>query len=294
VEDPWKHVYLDRWGGGDSYFTELDPTDHNTIYYEHQFGDLRRKNMKTGETKSIMPKAQDGEPRLRRNWMAPYIISHYDPRTLHYGAHKMFKSLDRGDSWQCISPDLTTNPGKDKQGNVPYGTLTTISESRIKQGLIYVGTDDGNVQVTTDGGKSWTLIKSGLPPKWISRVVASRYEKGTVYVSLTGYREDDFEKYLYMSTDFGQTWSSIASNLPAESVNVVREDPKKEQILYVGTDMGVYVSINQGKSWHSLCNHLPTTPVHDLVIHPREDEMVIGTHGRSCFILDVKPIQNRK
>ena len=294
VEDPWKHVYLDRWGGGDSYFTELDPTDHNTIYYEHQFGDLRRKNMKTGETKSIMPKAKEGEPRLRRNWMTPYIISHYDPRTLYCGAHKMFKSLDRGDSWQCISQDLTTNPGKDKQGNVPYGTLTTISESRIKQGLIYVGTDDGNVQVTRDGGRSWVLVKSGLPPKWVSRVVASRHEKGTVYVSLTGYREDDFEKYLYMSTDFGQTWSSIASNLPAESINVVREDPKKEQILYVGTDMGVYVSINQGKSWHSLCNHLPTTPVHDLVIHPREDEMVIGTHGRSCFVLDVKPIQNRK
>jgi photosystem II stability/assembly factor-like uncharacterized protein len=294
VEDPWKHVYLDRWGGGDSYFTELDPTDLHTIYYEHQFGEFRRKNMITGETKSIKPVAGEGEPRLRRNWMTPYFISHYNPRTLYYGAHKVFKSLDRGDSWEDISPDLTTNPGPEKQGNVPFGTITSLSESPLKQGLIYAGTDDGNVQVTRNDGQSWTLVKSGLPLKWVSRVIASSHELGTVYVSLTGYREDDFERYLYMSTDFGKTWKSIAANLPSESINVVREDPQNKNILYVGTELGVYVSLDRGQIWHSLCNHLPTTPVHDLVIHPRENEMVIGTHGRSCFVLDVKSIQKTR
>ncbi|MFC2166442.1 hypothetical protein ACFLQZ_00580 [Acidobacteriota bacterium] len=294
VEDPWKHIYLDRWGGGDSYFTELDPSDPNTIYYEHQFGEFRRKNMKTGETKSIKPVAEEGEPQLRRNWMTPYFISHYDPKTVYYAAHKLYKSFDRGDSWECISPDLTTNPGPEKQGNVPFGTITSLSESRLKKGLIYAGTDDGNVQVTQDDGKSWTLIKSGLPLKWVSRVIASQHEVGTVFVSFTGYREDDFETYLYMSTDFGKTWTSIAGNLPSESINVVREDPQDKNILYIGTELSVYVSLDRGNIWHSLSNHLPTTPVHDLVIHPRENEMVIGTHGRSCFVLDVKPIQNHK
>jgi len=293
VDDPWQHIYLDRWGGGDSYFTELDPTDPNTIYYEHQFGEFRRKNMQTGETKSIKPRAKEGEPPLRRNWMTPFIISFYNPRAIYYGAHKVFKSLDRGDSWTCISPDLSTNPGPEKQGNVPFGTITSLSESVLKPGLLYAGTDDGNIQITQDDGKHWTLIKAGIPAKWVSRIVASRHEPGTVYVSLTGYREDDFEKYLYISQDFGKAWRSIAGDLPAESINVVREDPHDKNILYVGTDLGAYVSLNQGQNWFSLCNHLPTTPVHDIAIHPRENEMVIGTHGRSCFILDVKPIQKK-
>ncbi|MCJ7580515.1 MAG: hypothetical protein MUP98_08260 [Candidatus Aminicenantes bacterium] len=292
VGDPWKHIYLDRWGGGDSYFTELDPSDPNTIYYEHQFGEFRRKNMKTGETKSIKPVAEEGEPQLRRNWMSPYFLSFFNPQTVYYAAHKVYKSLDRGDTWECISPDLTTNPGPEKQGDVPFGTITSLSESHLKKGLIYAGTDDGNVQVTQDDGESWTLIKSGLPVKWVSRVIASQHEAGTVYVSFTGYREDDFEKYLYMSADFGNTWVSIAGNLPSESINVIREDPQDKNILYVGTELSVYVSLDRGQRWHSLSNHLPTTPVHDLVIHPRENEMVIGTHGRSCFVLDVKPIQN--
>jgi hypothetical protein len=290
VEDPWKHVYLDRWGGGDSYFTYRDPVDHDIIYYEHQFGVLRRKNMKTGETKDIMPRAGEGEPRLRRNWMTPYFISKYDPATLYYAAHKVFKSPDRGDSWTCISPDLTTDPGPEKRGDVPYGTITMLSESPLQKGLIYAGTDDGNVQVTKDDGETWTLVKDGLPPKWVSRVIASQHELGTAYVTLTGYRDDDFEKYVYRSTDFGKTWVSIGGNLPSEGINVIREDPRDKNILYVGTELGVYVTRDGGETWHSLCNHLPTTPVHDLMIHPRDHELVIATHGRSFFVLDIKPI----
>jgi photosystem II stability/assembly factor-like uncharacterized protein len=291
VEDPWKHVYLDRWGGGDSYFTYRDPVDHDIIYYEHQFGVLRRKNMKTGETKDIMPRAEEGEPRLRRNWMTPYLLSRYEPKTLYYAANKVFKSPDRGDSWVCISPDLTTDPGPEKRGNVPYGTITMLSESPLKQGLIYAGTDDGNVQVTEDDGRTWRLVKDGLPPKWVSRVIASQHELGTVYASLTGYREDDFANYVYVSTDFGNTWNSIAGNLPSEGINVIREDPRDKNTLYVGTELGVYITLDSGQTWHSLCNHLPTTPVHDLVVHPRDLDLVIATHGRSCFVLDVKPIK---
>lgn len=192
----------------------------------------------------------------------------------------------------CISPDLTTNPGPEKQGDVPYGTITTISESSFRPGLIYAGTDDGNVQVTKNDGVNWNNVSQGLPDKWVSRVLASRYEEGKVFVSLTGYREDDFEKYLYMSKDYGESWTSISSNLPSESINVIREDPANKNILYVGTDLGVYVSLDDGNKWYSLCNELPTCAVHDLVVHPRENELVIGTHGRSAFILDVGCLQN--
>jgi photosystem II stability/assembly factor-like uncharacterized protein len=287
---------------GGNYFTERDPTDPDVVYYEHQHGVIRRKNMKTGETKDIMPRSPEGEPPLRRNWMTPYIMSHYDPKTLYYGAQKLFKSTDRGDSWVCISPDLSTDSGLERQNtppygglassSIPYGTITTISESPIKPGLIYIGTDDGNVQVTMDEGKTWTLIRKGLPRKWVTRVIVSKFHEGTVYVSLTGYREDDFSTYIYMSADFGHTWASIVSNLPSDPVNVIREDPQKENILYIGTDLGVYASLDKGKSWHSLCLNLPTTPVYDLVVHPRDGELVAGTHGRSIYVMDIKPIQD--
>jgi photosystem II stability/assembly factor-like uncharacterized protein len=219
------------------------------------------------------------------------VISHHNPFTLYYGAHKLFKSINRGDNWTCISPDLTTNPDPEKQGDVPYGTITTISESPLQAGLIYIGTDDGNVQITHDDGLNWTKISDELPEKWVSRVTSSEHELATVYVCFTGYREDDFEKYLYMSTDFGKTWEPIAGNLPSESINVIAEDHRDKDILYVGTDLGVYTTLDRGERWISLCNGLPTTAVHDLVVHPREHELVIGTHGRSTYILDVNDIK---
>jgi photosystem II stability/assembly factor-like uncharacterized protein len=292
IEDPWKSVWIDIWGGGDSFFTLVDPTDPNIIYYEHQFGQLKRKNMKTGETFFIQPRAKKGEPNLRYNWMTPYIISVHNPLTLYYGANKLFKSLDRGDRWKCISPDLSTNPGPDKQGDVPYGAITTISESPLEPGLLFVGTDDGNVHFTRNDGITWKKINNGLPDKWVSRVVASSYEPGIVYVSLTGYRDDDFQTYLYRSSDFGTTWHSLEGNLPAQSINVIRENPHKKNILYTGTDQGgVYVSLDTGKSWQSLCCDLPTIPVHDIAVHQRDNELVIGTHGRGAFVLDTTLVQ---
>jgi hypothetical protein len=290
VVSPWKNVYLDQWGGGDSYFTYPDPTVSSVIYYEHQFGHIIRKNMKTGKAVGIQPKAGKDEPPLRYNWMTPYLISKYEPHTLYYATQKLLKSTDRGDHWVSISPDLTSDPGADKQGNVPYGTITTISESPLKQGLLYAGTDDGNIHFTADDGKNWTKIDQGLPEKWVTRVRASQHNVATVYATLTGYREDDFESYVYLSDDYGKTWKSIKGNLPTESINVIVEDPRSADVLYIGTDLGVYVTLNRGKDWISLCNNLPTSAVHDLALQQRDLELVAGTHGRSIFILDIKSI----
>jgi len=291
IDDPWEYVFLDIWGGGDGFITLADPTDTDKVYFfsGHR---VSLKDMKTGRSKRITPRANPGDPPLRFNWMTPMIISPHDPRTLYYGANKLFKSTNKGTSWTCISPDLSTNPGPERRGNIPHGACTTISESPIKPGLIYIGTDDGNIQVTQNDGQSWKKINTGPSGKWVTRVTASKYEEETVYACLTGYREDDFEKYLYVSTDYGKTWKSIAGNLPSEPVNVIKEDPQNKNVLYVGTDLGAYTSIDRGKSWISLCNNLPTTPVYDLVVHPRDNELVIGTHGRSIFVLDVNHIQN--
>ena len=286
-KDPWRQI-----GGGDGFFVEVDPSDSRTVYLEYQFGNLIRKNLRDNSIKKIMPQTKIGETPLRCNWMTPFIVSKHNPYILYYGANKLFKSYNRGDSWICISPDLTTNPGSDKRGNVPFGTITTISESPLRPGLLYVGTDDGRIQRTQDDGATWTKIGEGLPSTlWVSRVVASQYEEGMVLFALNGYREDNFERYLYVSPDYGQSWMSLASNLPSESVNVIREDPKQKNILYVGTDRGIYISLDRGKTWVSLCSNLPGAAVQDLAVHPRDPELVIGTHGRSVYVLDISGVR---
>jgi photosystem II stability/assembly factor-like uncharacterized protein len=202
----------------------------------------------------------------------------------------VLKSMNRGEEWVAISPDLS-DPPEGPRGVVPFGTITMIAESMLSEGLLYVGTEGGSVWVTKDGGKNWRKVGEGLPRKWVSRVLASAHQESRVYLSQTGFREDDFAAYLFRSEDHGESWTSIVGNLPAESVNVIQEDPESPKILYVGTDLGVYVSGDEGGSWHSLSANLPTTPVHDLDIHPREGELVIGTHGRSAFVLDLEPVR---
>ena len=306
VWDPWENVYLDQWTGGDSFDTYLDPTDSSFVYYEHQHGSMRRMDISqdsvlTGAAESIRPRIRRGEgesrggresegEEWRSGWYTPFIISHYDPFTLYVGGNRLLKSTNRGDDWVPISPDLS-DPGGGPRAVVPFGTITMIAESELQQGLIYVGTEGGSVWLTRDGGENWEKVSQGIPGKWVSRVIASRHELGRVYVSQTGFREDDFGSFLFRSDDSGQSWESIVGNLPAESVNVIQEDPELPDVLYIGTDLGVYVSGNGGGSWHSLGVNLPTTPVHDLDIHPRDGELVIGTHGRSVFVLDLTAVR---
>ncbi len=286
IRKKWQTIY-----GGDGGYVEIDHNNENIVYTEYQFGNVARLDLKKKTAKSIKPHSKIGEPKLRFNWITPFLISHYNSQILYLGANKLFKSYNRGDKWYPISPDLTTNPKP--QGDVPYGTITTISESPIKPGLLYVGTDDGLVWVTKNDGGDWIKINNGLPiKKWVSRVIASKYKVGRVYVTLNGYRDDDFKSYVYVSEDFGKTYSSIKSNLPDEPVNVIREDPFNENVLYIGTDAGVYVSLNRGKSWYSLNTNLPDVAVHDLRIQPVAKDIIIGTHGRSAYILDAEPIEN--
>lgn len=294
--DDWTQVFLDIWGGGDGFVTLPDPTDPEWIYYEHQHGAMYHKKLGgsvlTGAKgdRDIRPRAADGEPRYRFGWHTPFVISHHDPFTLYVGGNKLLKSTDRGGEWVAVSPEFAAEPDEGNRGPAPLGVITTLSESRLKPDLIYVGLDNGQVHVTEDDGRNWRRCDAGLPKKWVTRVEASRHTLGTVYLSMTGFREDDFSTYVYRSTDHGATWQSIAANLPGESVNVIREDPRSADVLYIGTDLGVFVSTDGGAAWHSLGATLPTTPVHDLAIHAREHELVVATHGRSMFLLDVKEL----
>ncbi len=286
--DPWQHVYLDPWGGGDSYFTYRDPGDSDTIYYEHQYGELMRKQMSTQQTRRIKPRNIEGQPPLRFAWMTPYFPSRHDDKTLYLGANRVFKSINRGDDWNVISPDLTLGP---QPPNIRYNAITTLSESNLVAGLLFAGSDTGNLFVTENDGRNWQSIDSGLPRLPITRVTPSPHQSDTVFVTLSGLNRDDFSAYVFRSDDRGQTWRSISQGLPLETAHVIHEDPLVQDLLYLGTDLGVYVSTNGGDSWQSLCNDLPTASVQDLFVHPREGELVIGTHGLSVFVLEVSSIQ---
>ncbi|MEY2981597.1 MAG: hypothetical protein RL562_1824, partial [Planctomycetota bacterium] len=198
---------------------------------------------------------------------------------------------DRGDSWTAISPDLTGDPGPEHQGNVPFGTVTTIAEGPADPDLIYTGSDDGRVQRTDDGGTTWVDVSAGLPPHWVSRVRASRHDPDRVYVTMTGYREDDFRAFVFCSDDRGRRWRSLTADLPDASVNVLAEDPQDPNTLFVGTDRGVHASFDGGTSWHALRGNLPTTPVHDLAVAETADDLVIGSHGRGVFVLDLGTVR---
>jgi photosystem II stability/assembly factor-like uncharacterized protein len=279
---------LDKWidiGGGDGSAIAVDTReDVDIVYIASQFGAHQARDQKTGRVYSARPR----EAGTRANWVSPIILSSFHQDIVYVGFNKLFRSFDRGKSYKAISPDLTKNK---IQGDVPHSTLKDISESPIRFGLIYCGADDGRMTMTPDGGFTWNDIPTPQPDKWISRVVASRYNENTVYVAQNGYRDDDWKAYLWKSTDQGKTWTSIVANLPDEPINVVREDSKNKDILYVGTDMGVYVTFDGGKSWESLHGGLGHLPVHDMVIQEREYELVIGTHARGAFILPLKQLE---
>ncbi len=295
----WKQI-----PGGEASYIELDPLNSSILFTAGYYGRMLRSEKVDGtwKTTNIAPERQIGpeagqqdEPRLRGQWLAPFMFSPTNPCVLYLGRQYLLRSMDKGDTWEKISPDLTYGD-PDEQGDIPYATITSISESPLRFGLIYVGTDDGKVQVTRDGGNTWKEIIRNLPyKKWVSRVVASAFREEVVYLTLNGKRDDDFADYVFRSGDYGETWGDISGNIPGGPVNVIREDPKDPDILYLGTDLGVYITTNGGDEWHVLGKGLPITFVHDIKIHPRDDKLVIATHGRGAFVLDdLTPVRKSK
>ena len=294
-------ILFEDWisaGGGDGMYNEFDWKTNRYLYNESQFGPLQRLDLKTGERKSIAYSRQD--PEMRWNWCAPILVSPHDSDVIYHCGNKVVKSPFRGEYWEVISPDLTSNnpefmtTGKGGDGNIQFCTITTIDESTLVQGLLWVGTDDGNVWVSRNGGADWKKLNDnikGNPGCWVSRVAASHYDSGTAYVSYTGLRRDDFRPFVYKTNDYGETWTSIAGNLPDGSVNVVREDPCNPNLIYAGTDFGVFISIDGGRTWSSMKANMPTQPVHDLKIHPREKDLIVATHGRGIYIADISVLQ---
>ena len=285
-----------RVGGGDGFYNVVDPTDSRWLYNESQFGAIQRMDQSTGQGRSIRYARPQGQEALRWNWSSPILLSPHNPEIVYHGANVLLRSTNRGDTWTEISPDLTKNLPERQggSGNIQYATITTIAESTVIPNVLWVGTDDGNVQVTRDGGKSWTNVSDkigGHPGYWVSRVIASHHDAGTAYVTVTGYRHDDFKPLVWKTADYGATWTSIAGNLPNEAINVIREDDKNPNLLFVGTDFGVHGSLDGGKSWHRMRNGMTTNPVHDLAIHPRDQELIVGTHGRGLFIADISGLQ---
>ncbi|WP_418602278.1 WD40/YVTN/BNR-like repeat-containing protein [Hwangdonia sp.] len=281
---PWQRLM-----GGDGMHIQIDNRNSNVVYTGYQFGNYFRINRKTGEQKYIQPKHKLGEKPYRFNWQTPILLSPHNQDILYLGGNKLMRSMNQGDDWTAISNDLT-NGGK--PGNVAYGTLTSISESPFQFGLIYTGSDDGLIHVTKNGGGSWEHISNNLPKDlWVSRIIASQHKKERVYVTLNGYRWDDFSVYVYSSDDYGKTWKDIGSNIPLSPVNVIKEDPKNEHILYLGTDNGAYVTFNNGENWEAFSKGLPAVAVHDIVVQPDANDLLLGTHGRGIYKTNIAHFQ---
>jgi photosystem II stability/assembly factor-like uncharacterized protein len=296
-------ITLEEWttvGTGDGMYNQVDPTNSRWLYNSFQTGGQRRFDQLLGQATNIQPQRPQGAPPLRYNWVTPLVLSPHNPQIVYTGAQVLFRSLNRGDAWEEISPDLTTaDPSKCglNSGYVPYCTITSISESPLAAGVIWIGTDDGKVQLTRDHGATWTDLTpavaaaGGPADRYVSRVFASPHQPGTAFVAKNGFRNDDFRPFLYRTTDFGKSWTAIAGNLVASAINVVVQDRRNAGLLIVGNDVGVWVSIDGGGAWERLKANLPTVPVHDLTVHPRENDLVLGTYGRGMFVADITPLQ---
>jgi hypothetical protein len=280
--------------GGEGTTHSINTDDNNTMYASGFYGQLARAQLDKfpQSTKSLLPNMLPGESQLRGEWVAPSLVSPHNPDIIYHGMQYLLKSPDRGNTWEFISPDLSSNDPS-KMGDISFQTISVFDESPLRYGLLYAGTDDGRIWRTKDGGKTWTEIRNGtVPQKFVSRIVASRYDIGTVYMTQSGRRDDDFQVYVWRSTDFGETWQDISANIPVGPVNTIREDPVNRNILYAGTDGGVFVSKDSGKKW-DLVGNLPFSYVHDLIIHPRDNMIVIATHGRGMWVMDANPINEK-
>jgi photosystem II stability/assembly factor-like uncharacterized protein len=291
-------------GDNDGIFTQVDPTDSRWLYTSRQYGGHTRVDQKLGYETNIWPVRTQGDP-YRFLWATPIHISPHDSKVIYAGAQVLLRSTDRGDHWAEISPDLSSNDKTrilpESEGGVPGGipwfAITTISESPVTRGVIWAGTSDGKVQMTRNDGGAWTDATAALTAAgaredaYVSRVRASSHVAGRAYVSKSGYKFDDFKPYLYRTEDFGAHWTSIAANLPNEPINVVYEDAKNPNLLFVGSDTGVFVSIDRGTRWVKMNNNMPNIPVHDLAVHPRENDLILGTYGRDFWITNIGPLQ---
>jgi photosystem II stability/assembly factor-like uncharacterized protein len=300
--------WVDVWGG-DGFFNQFDPRDPDLLYTESQGGNAGWVRLSTGESKRVRPVArptdEDPERDYRFNWNAPIAPSVHHPGWVYVGGNHLMRSRDRGATWEEASPDLTQRIDRDtleimgapvtdstlsgNDGTSNYGNITVVEESPLSGDEIWVGTDDGNVQVTRDGGATWANVApnvEGLPARsYVSRIEASYEQAGRVYVTFDRHFQDEYSPHVYVSEDWGASWRSISAGLPEWSVNVIREHPSEPRLLFVGNEVGVFTSVDRGASWHRLAE-LPTVKVDDLVIHPRDDDLVVGTHGRSIWILD--------
>jgi photosystem II stability/assembly factor-like uncharacterized protein len=289
-------------GGGDGFWAFADPADPDLVYAEYQGGEISRRRVSTGEEKSIKPLPGAGDPPFRFNWNTPVHLSPNDPKTIYMGSQFLFRSRDRGDSWEKISPDLSTNdPKKQKQqqsGGLTvdnssaenHTTIFSVNESPKNGQVIWAGTDDGNLQVTRDGGKSWTNVApnvAGLPKgTWVSCVEAGRFEEGTAFATFDGHQTGDMKTYVYRTVDFGKTWTPLATDAVSGYAHVVRQDLVNPDLLFLGTEYGLFVSVDGGARWARFTGRLPRVAVRDIAIHPREGDLLLATHGRGVYIVD--------
>ena len=298
--------------GGDGFVVLQDPADYRIAFTESQDGNIVRVDRVTGETLGIRPVAAPGEPAARFHWDTPLALSPHDPKVVYAGANRFYRSSDRGLSWTAISPDLSKSQNRDEietmgmknsdiriarnDGIVAWGTIVSFAESAKRAGVLYTGSDDGNLHVSRDGGKDWASVSDRIPnlPKetFVSEVVPSRFDEATVYATFDGHRNNDFETYIYASSDYGQNWRSIAANLKGEVARTLTEDQKNPDVLYLGTETGLFVTIDRGRSWQRIKANLPTVRIDEITLHPRDNAMILGTHGRAIWVLDnMAPIQ---
>ncbi|MDA1264820.1 MAG: hypothetical protein O2816_07065, partial [Planctomycetota bacterium] len=280
----WEYVWLDPWCGGDGCYTVPDPVDPTTVYFSSQHGGLRRKAVPTGRSQPIGPGLPRGHGgKLRHSFVAPYLVSTHDHQVLYHGGNHVLKSVDRGDNWLPISPDLSSSGDPLRHGSA----AGALAESPRQAGVLYCGTDTGALWVSRDDGASWEERSAGLPPYYVRSIQPSQHADGRVYIALTGINRDDLGAYLFASEDDGRTWRSLSAGLPGEVVYAVLEDPQHEEVLYAATYRGVFASLDRGESWALLGRGLPGVAVADLALQPRERDLIAATHGRGIYRLDL-------